>query len=235
MEVAAAGTMAAALVLGLAAGPEATQGDLVRILYVHVPSAWLAYLSFAVTLLGSAVYLWKRNLDWDRLAASSAEIGVFFTGLTIAQGMIWGKSTWSVWWTWDARLVLTAVMFFVYLGYLALRRSIPDRTARAGRSAWLGILSIVMIPLVHFSVIWWETLHQAPSILRPGEPQMDSPFLGALLASLTAFTLVYALLLRRRVDLARLEDAFDEALAAEDREVAGAAITAPKYGDHPGV
>ena len=96
--------------------PDAIQEQLSRILYVHVPAAWLAYVSFGVTMLASAIYLWRKTLVWDRIAASSAEIGVVFTGLTLVVGMIWGKSTWGVWWTWDARLTLTAIMFFVYLG-----------------------------------------------------------------------------------------------------------------------
>ena len=228
-ETAAVVTLATALVLALSVGEEQTMGNLARVLFVHVPAAWLAYLAFGVTLLGSALYLWKKDLKWDRLAASSAEVGVFFTSLTIALGMIWGRSTWGVWWTWDARLVLTAVMLFVYLGYLALRRSIPDRIARARRSGWLGILGVVQIPIVHFSVIWWRTLHQPPTVLRPGEMQMDPPFLGALVAALFAFTIVYIVLMNRRIQLAVQEDRFEELVAAEEREVAGEAVTAPRY------
>lgn len=229
LEVAAVVTMLTALVVALSIPEEQTMGNLVRILFVHVPSAWLAYLAFFLTLLGSAVYLWKKDLKWDRFAASSAEVGVFFTTLTIALGMIWGRSTWSTWWTWDARLVLTAVMLFVYLGYLALRRSIPNRLARARRSAWLGILGIVQIPIVHFSVVWWRTLHQGPSILQPNDVAMDPPFIAALLTALLAFTIVYVVLMRRRLELSRLEDEFEEIVAAEEREVAGEAVTAPRY------
>lgn len=233
LQIAAVTTMAAALVMALVVGEEQTMGNLARVLFVHVPSAWLAYLAFVFTLLGSALYLWKKDLKWDRFAASSAEVGVFFTTLTIALGMIWGRSTWGVWWTWDARLVLTAVMLFVYLGYLALRRSIPERISRARRSAWLGILGIIQIPIVHFSVLWWRTLHQAPTVLRPGDMQMDPPFIAALFAALFAFTIVYVVLMRRRIELALLEDRFDEIVAAEEREVAGEAITAPRYEDAP--
>ncbi|MCB2222654.1 MAG: cytochrome c biogenesis protein CcsA [Actinobacteria bacterium] len=204
-------------------------GNLARVLFVHVPSAWLAYLSFVVTLVGSGLYLRTKDLRWDRFAASSAEVGVFFTTLAIALGMIWGRSTWGVWWTWDARLVLTAVMLFVYLGYLALRRSIPDRLARARRSAWLGILGIVQIPLVHFSVVWWRTLHQQATIFNTEGMQMDWPFRSALFAGLAAYTLVYVVLMRRRIELARLEDRFEDLVAAEEREVAGEAVTAPRY------
>ncbi|MBU1228191.1 MAG: cytochrome c biogenesis protein CcsA [Actinobacteria bacterium] len=228
-EISAVTTMVTALVIALSIGKEQTMGNLARVLFVHVPSAWLAYLAFGVTLAGSILYLAKKDLKWDRLAASSAEVGVFFTALTIALGMIWGRSTWGVWWTWDARLVLTAVMLFVYLGYLALRRSIPDRIARARRSAWLGILGIVQIPIVHFSVIWWRTLHQPPTILRPGSMEMDPPFRAALFAALFAYTIVYVVLMRRRIELSQLEDRFEEIVAAEERAVAGEAVTAPRY------
>lgn len=228
-EIAAVVTLLTALAVALSVGEERTMGNLARILFVHVPAAWLAYLAFGITLAGSAMYLWKKDLKWDRFAAASAEVGVFFTSLTIALGMIWGRSTWGVWWTWDARLVLTAVMLFVYLGYLALRRSIPDRIARARRSAWLGILGIVQIPIVHFSVLWWRTLHQPPTILRPGSMEMDPPFRAALFAALFAYTIVYVVLIRRRIELAQLEDRFEEIVAAEERAVAGEAVTAPRY------
>jgi len=235
VEVAAASAMAGALVIALLVPPEQTQGELARLMFVHVPSAWLAYLAFVVTLVGSAAYLFRSDLKWDRLAASSAEVGVFFTALALATGMIWGKPTWGVWWTWDARLVLTAAMFFIYLGYLALRSSIPDRVSRARRSAVYGMLAVVMIPLVHFSVVWWRTLHQPPSILRPGPMQLDPPFRAALVVALIAFTLTYAALVGRRRELARIEAAIEDRLAAAESDVAGSAVTAPRWeelGEH---
>ncbi len=231
LDVAAVGTLLTALVVGLVVPPEETQGDLARIMFVHVPAAWLAYLAFGITLLGSALYLITKKIKWDRLAAASAEVGVYFTGLTLALGMIWGKPTWGVWWTWDARLVLTAVMFFVYLGYLALRRGIPDVELRARRSAWLGVLGVIQIPVVHFSVLWWRTLHQPPTLLRPGEMQMDAPFFGALMTSLFAYTVVYAALVRRNIERQELEAKLGDAMASEEIEVAGAAIQAPDYGE----
>ena len=230
VEIGAIAGVGTALVAALAVPPEATQGDLARMLFVHVPSIWLAYLAFFVTLIGSAAYLRTRSMRWDRVAGASAEIGVVFTGAAILSGMIWGKPTWGVWWTWDARLVLTAVLFFVYLGYLALRRSTPDPTTRARRSAIFGMLAIVQIPIVHFSVVWWRTLHQQASLARPGGLQMDPPFVAAFVASLVAFTVAYAAMLIRRVHLARIEDEIDAALVRQDMPVAGAAITAPNLG-----
>jgi len=228
-EIGAVAALLVAFWIALTIGEERTMGNLARVLFVHVPAAWLAYLAFGFTLLGSGMYLWKKDLRWDRFAASSAEVGVFFTSLTIALGMIWGRSTWGVWWTWDARLVMTAVMLFVYLGYLALRRSIPDRIARARRSAWLGILGTVQIPIVHFSVQWWRTLHQKATIFNTDGMQMDWPFRTALFAGLIAYTLVYVILMRRRIELSQLEDQFEEIVAAEERDVAGEAVIAPRY------
>lgn len=224
--------MLTALVAGLVVPPDAVQGDLQRIMYVHVPSAWLAYLAFAVTLIASVAHLVTKRLDWDRRAGASAEVGVVFTGLALATGMIWGKPVWGVWWTWDARLVLTAAMFFVYLAYLALRRSVDDPVIRGRRTAVFGIVAALQIPLVHFSVIWWRSLHQPPTVLRPGEPQIDPPLLFALLMAVVAFTVLYVALTRRRVDLAAAEDRL-LTTGRFDEPVAGAAIAAPASKEAP--
>lgn len=229
IEIAAAGTMLTALIAGLVVPPDAVQGDLQRIMYVHVPSAWLAYLAFVVTLVASVAHLITKRLEWDRRAGASAEVGVVFTGLALATGMIWGKPVWGVWWTWDARLVLTAAMFFVYLAYLALRRSVDDPVVRGRRSAVFGIVAALQIPLVHFSVVWWRSLHQPPTVLRPGEPQIDPPLLFALLMAVVAFTILYAALMRRRVELAVAEDELLTAASLDER-VAGAGISAPPTG-----
>jgi heme exporter protein C len=216
-----------ALVAALTAPPDHLQGNLQRLMYVHVPAAWLAFLSFAVTFGASAGWLWKRRAGLDRLAAASAEVGVFFTGLTIALGSIWGKPVWGVWWTWDPRLVTTALMFFVYLGYLALRRATLDATVRARRSAVFGVLAFAQVPIVHMSVVWWRAVHQPPTVLKPAHPSIDHWMLTALLVNLLAFTLVYALLLRSRIRLAVVEEMFE---ASDDAaELAGQAVTAPHY------
>jgi heme exporter protein C len=228
LDIAAIGTLATALVAGLVVPPDAVQGDLQRIMYVHVPSAWTAYLSFIVTFVASIAYLRTRSIRWDHLAGASAEVGVVLTGLALATGSIWGKPVWGVWWTWDARLVLTAVMFFVYLGYLALRRSIDDPELRARRAAGLGIVAVLQIPIVHFSVTWWRGLHQPPTVLRPDSPQMDPPLLFALFMAVTAFTVVFAALVSHRRRLAEFEDTALE--PDSDEAVAGAGITAPDLG-----
>jgi heme exporter protein C len=214
-------------VASMTVSPDAVQGELSRIMYVHVPSAWLAYFAFGVTLVASGMYLWKKDLKWDRRAAASAEIGVVFTGLAIALGMVWAKPTWGVWWTWDSRLTLTAIMFFVYLGYLALRRTTDDLVVRAKRSAILGIVAAVQIPLVHFSVVWWRGLHQAPSLIKPEGPEMDTAIVFALLFAVASFTVMYGAMMLKRIELARFDDAVLVAEQTAMGPVAGEAVTAP--------
>ena len=226
----AVGALAGGLALGLSAPPDRLQGDVQRLMYVHVPSAWLAYLAFAVTLVGSVGWLWRRRDRWDRLAAGSAELGVLFTGLALATGSIWGKPVWGVWWTWDPRLVTTALLFVVYLGYLALRRGTSDPTVRARRAAALGIVAFVQVPIVHLSVVWWRTLHQPPTVVQGGGPSMDGRMLAALLANVAAFTVVYVVLLRSRTHLTRLEEERDRIRRDADQPLAGTAIIAPQIG-----
>ncbi len=229
LDVLAVVSVVAALGFALASPRVESQGDAARMLFIHVPTIWLAYLAFGVTFLASIVYLATKTLKWDLVAGSSAELGVVFTILAIFGGAIWGKATWNVYWTWDARLTLTAVMLFIYIGYLALRRAIADPEARARRSAVLGILGLVQLIPVHFSVTWWRTLHQT-NTFRPRDIQMDGPILAALLVSVAAFTVVYAALLRHRIRLAELELAALEAAAATDGPVAGDAVSPPTIG-----
>jgi heme exporter protein C len=229
--------VAAGLTFGITAPQDEFQGIFQKIMYVHVPSAWLAYLSFAVVLVAGIGYLVTKRHSWDRVAASSAEMGVFFTGTALITGMLWGRPVWGTFWDWgDARLVLTALMFVVYLGYLALRRGIADPETRARRAAVLGIVAFVQIPLVHFSVTWWRTLHQAPTILRPetfegaGTSSIDPLMLRALMINLAAFTLIYLTFMVTRVWIAQMSDAVEQREASENLEIAGAGVTAPNLG-----
>jgi heme exporter protein C len=197
-----------AVAVGLVGVPaDRLQGDAQRIMYVHVPAAWLAYLAFLVTLIGSVGYLLTRDLRFDRIAAASAEIGLLLTGAAIASGALWGKVTWGIWWDWDPRLTTTAVMFVVYAGYVLLRMSVVERVRRARLAAVLGIIGFANVPIVHFSVLWWRGLHQPPSVLRPGTPTIAPILLATLIANVFAFTVAYAWLLRRRVALERARDA----------------------------
>ena len=182
--------------------PDAGMGNVVRILYVHVANAWLAYLAFVVVFLASVGYLWTKRLVFDAVAVASAEIGVLFTGLTLLLGSIWAEPTWGVWWSWEPRVITTAVMFAMYVGYLLLRNLSDDLDRRATRAAILGIVLVVDVPIVHLSVTWMNALHQLPSVLRPDlSPTLDRSMLAALVAMTIAFTFLYAYLMAVRVDL----------------------------------
>lgn len=213
------------LLAAMLAPPDRLQGQLQRLMYVHVPAAWLAYLAFALTFVGSAGWLLRGRASYDRLAAASAELGVFFTGLAILLGAVWGKPVWGVWWTWDPRLVTTALLFFVYLGYLALRRATTDPAKCARRGAVYGIVAFVQVPIVHMSVLWWRSLHQPPTVLRPGDPTIDHQMLAALFLNLLAFTAIFALLLQMRLRLAG--DEAEAVAVAQQQPLAGRAVTAP--------
>jgi len=194
------------LVMAFGVAPrETTQGNVQRIMYVHPPLAWVAYVAFAVVALASVVYLVRRRPAADRLAHASAEVGVIFTGLAIATGSIWGKPTWGTWWTWDARLTSVAILFVMYVGYLLLRGTIDDRDRAARYCAVLGIVAALDMPLVHFSVYWWRTLHQPPSLMKPGGFSGSPAILWPLLVNLAAFTLLYAYLVAKRARLLRAE------------------------------
>ena len=202
----AALALALGLVLGLLVAPrELTQGNVQRIMYVHVPSVWVAYLAFGVVFVASIAYLWKRAAGADRVAHASAEVGVVFTGITIASGAIWGKPTWGTWWTWDARLTSVAILFVMYVGYLLVRTMIDDPERGARYAAVLGIVAALDVPLVHFSVYWWRTLHQPPSIVKPGPATMPGVILSALLVNFVAFTILYLYFVTKRVGLLRAQ------------------------------
>jgi heme exporter protein C len=221
LAVAALGGLAASAVLSLlVAPPDALQGEVQRLMYVHVPAAWLAYLSFAVVFVASAAYLLTSRSRWDRLAAASAEVGVLFTALTIVLGALWGKPVWGTWWTWDPRLTTTAVLLLIYLAYLALRQVADSPRRRARWSAVLGVVGFVDVPIVHMSVVWWRSLHQAPTVLRPGAPTIAGSMLTALLVAVAAFTLAWAYLITVRLRVGRLEErAATEALSARTGRV----------------
>jgi heme exporter protein C len=203
--------LAAALVMGFGVAPrEVTQGNVQRIMYVHVPAVWVAYLAFGVGFVASVVYLARRRPGADRLAHAACEVGTLFLGVNIVTGAIWGKPTWGTWWTWDARLTSVAVVFVMFLAYLLLRGAIDDRERGARYAAVLGIVAALNIPLVHFSVYWWRTLHQPPSLLKPGSSTMPPVIVTALLVNFAALALLGAYFIARR---ARVLAAEEEALA----------------------
>lgn len=189
----------------LYAPPDAIQGNVQRIMYLHVPSILTAYLAFFIVFVGSFLYLVRRRVWWDQLAHSSAELGVLFTGIAIATGSIWGRPTWGVWWTWDARLTTTAILLIIYIGYLMLRAFVEDPERGARYAAVLGIIGFLDVPLIHLSVVWWRTLHQPSSMLRPEGPSIAPPMLFALYLNIFAYVLLYFYLLKGRMHLAELQ------------------------------
>lgn len=201
--------LAIGLYVGLVASPpDAFQGEYVRIMYVHVPSAWVAYLSVATVFASSLLFLWKRRPVYDHVAHSAGELAVLFTGVALAGGMIWGKPVWGTWWTWDARLVTTAILFLIYIGYLLVRELAEDRERGARLAAVVGIIGFLDIPVIHFSVVWFRTLHQPASVIR-GDIKMAPPMLAALMINLLAFTLLYVYLLVLRMRLERLQTSLE--------------------------
>ena len=203
------------VVMGLSLPLTAEQREYSRLIAIHPAIAWCAYLAFGVTALGSALYLWKQTRAplWDQVAAASAEVGVVFTALTLVTGSIWGRPTWGVWWVWDARLTTTALMFVLYLGYLAARRVPSAPEVRARRAAVVGLLAAAVVPINHYAVEWWRTLHQGES-LAPGT--LDGRFKLAMLFGFLSMTLAYAWLLVHRMRVERLE----ERLEAEGLDLA---------------
>jgi heme exporter protein C len=220
-------SMAWLVAFGLGFSPaDRDQEEAVRILYVHVPTIWTAYLAFVVTALASGMYLFRRqhSLGWDRLAGASAEIGVVFVGVTLAVGAMWGRLTWGVFWQWDARLTTTALLFVTYIGYLAVRALGGTHEQRARRSAVIGLLAVLEIPLVHWSVRLWRSLHQEATVLdTDGDVDMDGLMLFSLFVGVVAFTLLYVWLVLHRTRAMAMEDLLDDrgldrALAARRAE-----------------
>ena len=210
----------------LNAPPDALQGEYSRLLGIHPPSMWVAFIAFGVTALGSIMWLIKKVDRWDRLAAASVEVGVVFTAIGLFTGMVWGQAVWGTPWDWqDPRLMSTAVMFFVYLGYIALRNAIDDPAIRARRSAILGAIAVVQVPLVYFSVNLFRTLHQTQSI-RPDGSTMPNEMLMAMLINMGAFMLLYVALMAARLDVAKAE-----ADSAPESALAGEAVRPPRLNE----
>lgn len=196
----------------LTSPPDRDMGYLQKIMYVHVPSAWNAFLAFFVVAIASLLYLWKGEERHDLLAASAAEVGTLFTGLTLALGSIWGRPTWGVWWTWDPRLTTTAVLFLVFAGYLALRSFVEEHDRRAQWSAAVGLLGALNVPIVYMSVKWWRTLHQ----MQSSPSTVDPEYVLGLRTNGIAAALVLVYFIMKRYRAARLERAAEhlEARAA---------------------
>jgi heme exporter protein C len=212
--------LALTLWLGLWVTPSfLIQGNLARLVYVHPAVAWVAlYVSFGTATIASALYLWRRTRSAvvDRIAHCAMEVSVVFILLTLITGSIWGRPAWGVWWAWDARLTSTAILGVFALAYLALRRANDDPELRARRSAVLALLAAINVPIIHFSVQWWKTLHQGATVFTPDHGlKIHGIQAWTLLISFLSFTLLFFWLLRARY---RLEVLRDERYATELEE-----------------
>ncbi len=216
--------MLVALYMALIYAPrEQTMGDVQRIFYFHVPSAWVAFFAFFLVFVFSSAYLVRGGKKWDTRAAAAAEVGILFCTLVLITGPIWAKPVWGIWWTWDARLTLTLVLWLIYVGYLMLRHYITEPERRATFSAVVGIIGFLDVPLVYFSIRWWRTQHPQPVLAGGEDSGLAPPMLYTLLVCIAAFTLLFVVLLKMRTRLERLADDRDmlharaEALAAKQR------------------
>ena len=206
----AAGGAVALLVFALVLSPaDRIQGEAVRLMYVHVPAAICMYLCVGLLGLGSALWLVKRTPGWDVLAAAAAEVGLVFTALTLLTGMLWGRPTWGVYWVWDARLTTTAMLAVLLAGYLALRRVPATAESRSRRAAVAGLLVVIDLPLIHYSVTWWRTLHQGETIATT-DVKIDGLMLFSLVLGMTVGLLVTVWLLIHRFRVAWLEEEVEQ-------------------------
>jgi heme exporter protein C len=207
--------LAGVYVLALGFTPvEARQGLAQKIFYLHVPAAWSALLAFSLVGVAGALYLWLQDPRLDRFGAASAEVGLAFGVVMLTTGPIWAKPIWGTWWTWDARLTLTLFLFFLFIGYLALRAALQDPAERARFSAVVGILGLLLVPFIHLSVYFFRTLHPQPVVLKPSAPSLPPEMLRTLLISTLVFTLLYVGLVTVRYGLALAEEAREAADAA---------------------
>lgn len=186
---------------------EAMQGPAQKIFYLHVPAAWTTFLAYVLVGVCSGLYLWLRDPRLDLYAEASAEVGTVFAMVMLTTGPIWGKPIWGTWWQWDARLTSTLFLFFLFVGYLALRSAVYDPAERARYSAVVGILGALLVPFVHLTVYMFRTIHPLPVVARPEGPTLPGSMLATVLLALASFTLLYLGLVITRYGLGRLRQA----------------------------
>ena len=182
---------------------DAIQGNPQRIFYFHVPSAWLGMLSFVIVAIGGIGYLVKKDERWDWLARAAAELGALFIMLALILGSIWGKTIWGTWWTWDARLTTTLILWFIYIGYLMLRSYMGRTPASARAGAVLAIIGVIDVPIIYESVNWWRTLHPTAQVGVQGA--LPNSVVLTLMVALTTFTLLYCFLMIQLYQLQRAQ------------------------------
>lgn len=214
------GLVVAAALYGafLYAPTERTMGDIQRIFYFHVTAGMIGLVAFLVVFVGCIAYLATRDAKWDRVAEASAEIGLLFTTIVLITGPIWAKPVWGIWWTWDARLTSTLVLWFIYWAYLLIRAYVAQPARRAALSSVVGIIGALDVPIVYFSIRWWRTQHPAPVIGGGEGSGLAPPMMHAFLAAFAAYVLLFVVLGVLRARLAKAEDEVD-ALAREVRDL----------------
>lgn len=192
---------------------ESSMGMVQKIMYIHVPSAWTSFLAITVAFIFSILYLWKRSELFDVIALSSVEIGVIFCGLALLTGSIWAKPTWNTYWTWDARLTTTLILFLIFSGYLLLRRFSEFGEQQARLSAVVAIIGFLDIPLIHLSVVWWRTIHQPSTVFSKKPGVIDDQILVTLIFSVSVFSIIYLFLLLTRVALEKSSRSYQKEMA----------------------
>lgn len=198
----------AALYLALIWAPtERTMGPVQRIFYFHVPSAWVSFVAFGVVCFAGIAFLRTGKAHWDRLAYSAAEVGILFLTLVLVTGPLWAKPVWNVYWTWDARLTTSFVLWLIYLAYLMLRNYVADSERGARFAAVFGIIGFIDVPIVYMSIRWWRTLHPAPVMGGAQGSGLAPAMLLTLMISLAAFTVLFVTLLtfRYRTNFLKME------------------------------
>jgi heme exporter protein C len=213
--------------------PDYVQGEASRLIYVHPATAWVSYAAFGTNVFCGLLWLWPRTrkIGWDHAAGAAAHIGVFFVAMTFVLGAIWGRGTWNTFFRLrDARMASTLVLLLMYLGVVTLRQLPASTTVRARRTALASMLAFINVPIVHFSVKWWDTLHQGPTLAKPEKPTIDGLPLVTMLLSIVAFTVLFSWLMIQRVRIERWKDALlgddlDAAIIARQGE--GRIVSSP--------
>lgn len=203
LDLAAIVLIIAALYMAFMFAPlEKVMGPVQKIFYFHVASAWIAFFAFFVTFVFSILFLVKQNYLFDDIAESSAEMGIIFCTIVLITGPIWARPIWGVWWTWDPRLTTTTILWFIYAGYIMLRKFIEESDKRAKFAAAIGIIGFIDVPIVFFSIRWWRTIH--PNVVQKGGGGLHPDMLKTMLFALLAFSVLYAAMMLKRVRIASL-------------------------------
>lgn len=201
-------------VLALTSPPDTDQGYVYRVLFMHVPSAWVGMITLFVALAYSLLYVFRNDLKFDRVATACIEVALIFLSLTLFTGMLWGRTTWGVYWQWEPRLTTFAILLVIYIGYFVVRSAIDDPELRAKASAAISILGAINVPITYMSVIWWRSIHQVQTFNpTSGKSSFDPAMLPALLVNILAFSLLYIGFVRMRSVLAAHEAERQEAAA----------------------